>query len=528
MPGVVVAQTNMFMCSDPGQELIHEDLKRGINRVVVASCAPSLHETTFRNALTRAGMNPYLYEHANIREQVSWVHHGEAATEKASRLVAAAVAKAARLNPLEPHPGRGQRHATVIGGGIAGLKAAKDLAERGIAVVLLEKSPFLGGRMAQLDSAWRPRAKAPPTLISGLAGAVLNHGHDGPHLCQVGGFEGYVGNFSLTVVTTPPEFPAEADRAGIEPVREGPGRLMSPWWGSLPAAIPEAGRVHPGNRGHRAGHRVSDLPTPTGGIRLRGISRSGHPAGTDSTYGRGPRRAATPWSINGRPIQRLALIHCVGSRQIPGIHEEDEGGHLNEYCSRTCCSATLQAAILIRESYPRDPGLRLLPGHPHLRPRAGGTLYPGGPKPGAVFPFRGRAGAPRSEKSPPDRPPLAGPGEGHPDLRRGTGRAGGPGGAGGGQEPNDIADLVEMMKLPVGADRFLLEVHPKLRPVELSMTGILLAGTCQAPIDVGETCAAAGAAAVKAAAILTRGYVELDPFVAGGGPQQVHRHRRLC
>ena len=83
-----------------------------------------------------------------------------------------------------------------------------------------------------------------------------------------------------------------------------------------------------------------------------------------------------------------------------------------------------------------------------------------------------------------------------------------------GQEPNDIADLVEKLKIPVGADRFLQEVHPKLRPVEVSVAGILLAGTCQAPFDVGETCAAAGAAAVKAAAILTRGYVELDPFVA--------------
>ena len=103
VPGVVVARTNMFMCSDPGQELIIEDLKSGrVDRVVVASCAPSLHEATFRNALARAGANPYVYEHANIREQVSWVHHGDAATEKATRLVAAAAAKARLLRPLEP------------------------------------------------------------------------------------------------------------------------------------------------------------------------------------------------------------------------------------------------------------------------------------------------------------------------------------------------------------------------------------------------------------------------------------------
>jgi heterodisulfide reductase subunit A len=100
LPGVSVARTNMFMCSDPGQELIMEDLKNGtVNRVVVASCAPSLHETTFRNTLIRAGMNPYIYDHANIREQVSWVHHGQAATDKATRLVSAAAAKAEQLNP---------------------------------------------------------------------------------------------------------------------------------------------------------------------------------------------------------------------------------------------------------------------------------------------------------------------------------------------------------------------------------------------------------------------------------------------
>ena len=114
--GVTVTHTNMFMCSDPGQELIQEDIKSGkIDRVVVASCAPSLHELTFRGAIKRAQMNPYLYEHANIREQVSWVHHGESATAKATQLVAAAVAKAKDLEALEPVRVDANHHATVIG-----------------------------------------------------------------------------------------------------------------------------------------------------------------------------------------------------------------------------------------------------------------------------------------------------------------------------------------------------------------------------------------------------------------------------
>ncbi|RLF57063.1 MAG: CoB--CoM heterodisulfide reductase iron-sulfur subunit A family protein, partial [Thermoplasmata archaeon] len=147
IPGVVVARRNEFMCSDPGQDMIAEDLKSGkINRVVVASCAPSLHETTFRGAISRAGANPYVYEHANIREQVSWVHDGISATDKATRLVAAAVGKAKNLTPLEPIRVDAKKHATILGGGVAGLKAAKDLSDRGIEVVLIEQSPFLGGR----------------------------------------------------------------------------------------------------------------------------------------------------------------------------------------------------------------------------------------------------------------------------------------------------------------------------------------------------------------------------------------------
>ncbi len=183
VPGVVVARANMFMCSDPGQEMIIEDLKSGlVDRVVVASCSPSLHETTFRQALVRAGANPYVYEHANLREQVSWVHHGAEATEKATRLVAAAAAKAGMLQPLEPIRVEVHRQAVVIGGGVAGLKTALELAERGLPVVLVEKSPFLGGQVAQLDRL-APWGETAAGIISELAGAVLQaSGHHRAHL----------------------------------------------------------------------------------------------------------------------------------------------------------------------------------------------------------------------------------------------------------------------------------------------------------------------------------------------------------
>ena len=191
------------------------------------------------------------------------------------------------------------------------------------------------------------------------------------------------------------------------------------------------------------------------------------------------------------------MIDCVGSRQIPGLHEENPGGYLNEYCSRTCWSATLFAANLIRDRYPHTWFFHL---YLDIRTYGRGQeeLYTQAAKSGVVF-FRFEAGEePQVVKNPdPESFPAAGQGERSltfgeeleipVDLVV----------LAVGQEPNNIAGLVEKMKIPVGTDRFLQEVHPKLRPVEVSVAGILLAGTRQAPFDVGEACAAAGAAAVR-------------------------------
>ena len=241
LPGVAVARTNMFMCSDPGQELIMDDLKTGtVNRVVVASCAPSLHETTFRNTLIRAGMNPYIYDHANIREQVSWVHHGEAATDKATRLVSAAAAKAERLKPLEPIRVDAKPHATVIGGGIAGLRAAKDLADRGIDVVLIEKSPFLGGQLARLDR-MAPTGDCAADVVTDLAGQCLSNPAITIHTCAtVDAFDGYVGNFKLMVNRRPPDVTPGGDaRPGVKLEALNPGEYVA-FSGLYPAPVPAA------------------------------------------------------------------------------------------------------------------------------------------------------------------------------------------------------------------------------------------------------------------------------------------------
>ena len=145
-PNVVISRTNMSLCSDAGQSQIEQDIKElGVNRVVIGACAPSLHEQTFRNTVMRAGLNPYLYHHVGLREQDSWVHSCDCdgATCKAMHLMAAGVAKARHLAPLEPIRLDAEKQALVIGGGVAGLRSALDIARQGLHVVLVEKSPFL-------------------------------------------------------------------------------------------------------------------------------------------------------------------------------------------------------------------------------------------------------------------------------------------------------------------------------------------------------------------------------------------------
>ena len=515
IPGVAVARTNMFMCSDPGQEMIMEDLKEGVvDRVVVASCAPSLHEMTFRNAISRAGANPYIYEHANIREQVSWVHHGENATDKATVLVSAATAKAGHLKPLEPIRVDAVPHATVIGGGIAGLRAAIDLSDRGIRVTLVERLPFIGGQVALLDKI-APTKDTAADLISNLSSRVLNDASITVHVCAtVEKFEGYVGNFKLGIKKQPPKSASYQEKLKQFNISDmQPGEFI-PFAGVYTGSVPEATeefiidsgviilatgiKSYTPRTGEYGYGELNEIVTLSDLIQIMSENKTG----------------GNLLEINGRKIKSVAMIHCVGSRQIPGIHPEDASGHLNEYCSRTCCSATLNVANIIRETYPET---RVYEFYRDIRTYGRGQeeLYDQASGKGVVFiRFEAQEAPEVSKNGYSDEFPLLVKAK---DMLTFGEEVEVPADLvvlAAGVEPNSISGIVDMMKLPVGADRFLLEVHPKLRPVELPVSGIFLAGTCQAPMDVGEVCNGAAAAAVKAAALLNRGYVELDPFVA--------------
>lgn len=514
MPGVTLAQRNMFMCSDPGQDLVIESIKSGkINRVVVAACAPSLHETTFRNALVRAGLNPYLYIHANIREHVSYVHKAPAATEKAIAMVAAAVAKAREIPPLEPITVQVTDHATVIGGGVAGIKAAIDLAVQGLRVALIEKSPFLGGHVAALDSLFPSGEKAGDILTELTKRLMSTPGIDIYTCAEVTSQDGYIGNFNLKVERRPLSsgdhalYPVLADRA------LNPGTDFIPFTGIFPVKPPVETEVIEFQTGsivlatgfslyapRQGEYRYVDFPEV---ITLMDLFKTMSQEKKDGGY----------LEIGGRKIKSMAMVHCVGSRQVQGIHEPDEKGRLQENCSRTCCTAILNASTDIKKRHPETEIFHI---YRDIRTYGKGheEIYLKASEMGVRFIRFKVENAPRVQKNTEDgyaisvmvKDSLLADEELEVPVDLVVLATG--------MKPGEIDHLLDLFKIHCGADGFLLEVHPKLRPVEVFTTGIYLAGTCQAPMDITEATSGASAAASKVAIILSRGKVELEPFVA--------------
>lgn len=519
MGGVAIAKQNMFMCSDPGQDMIINDIKEGnINRVVVAACAPSLHEITFRNAILRTGLNPYLYVHANIREQVSFVHSGEEATEKAIAIVAAAVAKVQEISPLLETSVDVIAHATVVGGGIAGMKAALDMANRGLKVSLIEKTPFLGGHSANLNRLF-PSNEDIGGILSYLAEKLTDHPSVEIHTCaEITHQDGYVGNFKLTVDRVPPaqeDILAKIDIAAEKGT--GKGEYI-PFVGILPCSPPEGREqfgietgaivIATGFSDYKPGKGEYGYIDNPEVITLRDLIRILAEGEGSGNY----------LEVNGKQIKSMAMIHCVGSRQVKGIHEPDENGRINENCSRTCCAGLLHSAIEIKDRHPDTAIFNIYRdirtygrGHEELYAEACSrdirlVRFKVENQPVVKRNDNGYALSVYAADSmmedleleiPVDLVVLA------------TGMC-----------PGEIEPLIDLLKIHCGADGFLLEVHPKLRPVEVFTAGIYLAGTCQAPMDITEATAAASAAASKTSILLSRGKVNLEPFISTVDPEK--------
>lgn len=550
LPNVVVSRTDMSMCSDAGQAMVEEDIKEhGLNRIVIGACAPSLHEATFRGTVARAGLNPYLYHHVGLREQDSWVHHDDhrGATEKAVRLMSTGIAKTRLLHPLDPIELEAKGRALVVGGGVAGLRAAWDIARRGLKVTLIEKTPFLGGRMARLESLF-PDGSSAREQLHQLIDAVLSHPNITVHTqAEVVGLRGYVGDFQVQIRKRSRGVTAENAESYMEACqREVPDefnyglttrKLIYRAYPDCRPSTPAVDWTHcPEGRLELEvdGETIvlqddpETLEETVGAIVLATGFVPYEPNVGEFGYRQFPEVVTLPQFIrmlalaegegelrwNGHPVRNLAMIHCVGSRQVDGLHEPQADGSVNDYCSRVCCTAALHA---IEELDARHPDINTFDLYQDIRTYGRGH---------EEYYIRATEEMVRFLRYDPEHPPevvAAAEDDGSSLLVKVKDQL-----TWGeeieiptdlvvlavGMMPSPIEDLVDLLKVSPGTDRFLLEVHPKLRPVETAVPGIVLAGTAQGPMNILESVAAASAAAAKVAGLLALGSVELEPFVA--------------
>ncbi len=545
LPHVKSAQNYMYMCSEPGQELIRKEIKeKGLNRIVVAACSPNMHEPTFRNVLNSAGLNPYCLEMANIREQCSWVHKDKKmATGKAKALLASAVAKAALLEPLEEKEVDVTPTAMVIGGGIAGIQAALDIAEAGFKVYLVEKEPSIGGHMIQLDKTF-PTLDCSACILTPKMADVKNH----PNIelmaySEIVGVEGFVGNFKVTVKRKPryvdeticnacgqcydycPVYMDDKFNEGLSKTKA----LYIPFPQAIPAVYvidPLACRyfkdgtcrqceevcneLHAINLDQKEELLELDIGTIVVATGFDTFDPGLKPEFGYSKYenvitgleferltsASGPNLGDL--KVNGKEPKEVVFIQCVGSR------DKSVG---NEYCSRVCCMYTAKHAHLVHEKVP-DAKVTIFyidvrafgKGFEEFydRVKAEGVYY----RRGSVSEIykKGDKLICRAEDSlhgktmevPADLVVLAV-----------------------GMVPSSSArELGKVLKLSNSTDNFFLEAHPKLRPVETVTDGVFLAGCCQGPKDIPDTVAQAGASASKALIPLARGKVKTEVMVA--------------
>lgn len=551
-PDVVFTATHMFACSDPGQALIEQKIKElGLNRVIVAACSPSLHELTFRRTLARAGLNPYLYEHTNIREQDSWVVTDKAlATEKAMRLIRASVARVHHLAPLQKRKISIHPSALVIGGGIAGLTAARDLANRGIAVTLLESSPFLGGRMPRLSGLFPTGRQARDLLLpvmDEVVGSPRITIYTNAELIQSTGF---IGDFRTTVRLHPrgvePTIPDA--RAAIDSCPEMTDdefnfeltkrkAIYQPYEGCYPPypAIDwrrctkcERCVEAVGGTGINLQEKSRTIEIQSGVVLMAVGLDLYRPRRGEYGFGLFPEvmtlaqlnRIMDPAGptggqlvVNGKSVRSIGFMHCVGSMQHRVVHTPMPDGKINDYCSRVCCTACLHAETELKARYPK---LHIYDFHEDIRTygRWHEEYYTRASEQGVAFIRFNPLQPPRVDRDPLREAPLVvrtidrltfGEELEVPldVLVLATGLV-----------ARDMLQLIDLFRCSVGPDRFLLEAHPKLRPVELASFGLFLAGSVQGPMDTVESSAGAAAAASKAAALIIQGQVELDPFIA--------------
>ncbi|HVP21691.1 MAG TPA: FAD-dependent oxidoreductase [Anaerolineaceae bacterium] len=467
-PGVVIARTHMFTCSDAAQQEMIDDIKRaGLDGLVVASCAPSLHMHTFRGMAKRAGLNPYQYVHVNLREQCSWAHtdNKKGATEKAIHLVRAGIAKCALTHSLNPFRVETKPRVLVIGAGVAGMRASISLADMGLAVYLIEKEEQPGGWSREAG-----RMGPDGQLGSEVVAALLQRIQANDRIVLYTQAElieksGSIGDFDVKINVKGEEVSLNV---GAIVVTTG----FTPY-------VPEKGEYGWGEDG------VVDL------LQFRQMLAEGK------------------LEYHDRPLRDLVFIYCVGSRQA----ETETCPEPNRYCSRYCCTAATYSATELHDLELKTKHM-VNQYHLYRDIRTYGsleTVYEEARHDGALF-----------LRWEPDNPLLVEKNNGRLSVKVHDTLDGGEEVEIGadlvvlvtGMEPRENERLDQVLKIPQSADGFYKEIHPKLRPVETVIDGVFIAGAAQSPKTMSESVASALAAVAKAGGLLKKGYVDLEPLVA--------------
>jgi len=555
LPNVAIARDYLYMCSEPGLELVKNDITEfGLDRVVIAACSSTMHQATFMNEAERVGLNPYCLERANIREQCSWVHaDSDTATQKARELLAAAVAKASLAEPLEAIEAEVTPAALVIGGGMAGIKAATELGDMGFPVFLVEEKPYLGGHMAQLYQTFPDLSDASELLKDKLAELKSKPNVEVLINSRVTGQEGYIGNFKVRVkqqstcvdmekctrcglclqlcpVSIPDEFNAGlTQRAAIYFSRSPePYYLIDPatclkLQGKECSAcedVCEPGAIDFTQEATERELEVGTIVITTGYEAFDPHLKPeyGYDLYPNVITSLELERLASPSGptggkieINGREPKNVVFIHCVGSR-------DKSVGH--EYCSQICCTNTAKQAHYVNEKIPEARitvcyiDARMFgKGHEQFfeKVQKEGVLYRRG-NVSEVYRHNGKLIV-RAEDT------LQGEFfEQEADLVV----------LAVGLVPRkETPDLAKMLRISADADGFFLEAHPKLGPVETRTDGVIVAGCCQGPKDITDTVVQGQAAAAKAAIPLFCGKLKKEPLVPWIDPE-ICRGCRLC
>ena len=549
-PGVVHSVDYTYMCSESGQNLIKDAVKEyGLTGIVVCSCSPRMHENTFRKAAAAAGINPYMVEIANIREQVSWIHKNmDEATEKAIILGRAAIAKVHLNAPLTAGESPVVKRALVIGGGIAGIQTALDIADAGFEVDIVEKTPTIGGKMAQIDKTFPTLDCAACILTPKMVEAAQHEKINIYAYSEVDQVKGFVGNFSVKIKRkaryvredlctgcglctekcpqkkVPNEFNLGMNqrRAVYIPFAQAVPKIatidadyctmLKTGKCGVCSKVCTANAIDYTQKDSFIEKQYGAIVVATGfnPIKLDKFNEYAYSESPDVvtsleferiTNAAGPTAGKLLRPSDGKHPHTIVFVQCVGSRC-------DGGEKGKSYCSKICCMYTAKHAMLTREKYPdtdvyvfyidvRTPGKNFDEFYRRAVEQYGVHYVKG--MVGKVVPENGVLKVQASD--------LIEGKQLHIDADMVVLAAA--------IEPDETArPLATMLTASMDTNDFFTEAHPKLRPVESPTAGIFLSGACQGPKDIPETVAQAGAAASKVIGLLAKDKLTCNPCVA--------------